>query len=199
MAVLERSGKIMQALQSFQFELSHDEGGTEFMPGLIVEEATGDVVNPDRLALSFSGTFGGGYAIKSRMVTIGENTYMTNPLTGAWQEMSSSVSPLGFFNPSVGIAAMMLRLEQARRIEVDREDVFRLTGALPADALAPLLGQTLQDALVDVDLTIDADDLYLLEARVSGRVAEPDTDDIVRTIEIRRFDEPFVIEPPSLE
>ena len=196
-AVLERSGKVMQDLQSFHFKLTHDEGGTEFMPGMIVEEATGDVVKPDKIALSFAGTFGGGYAIKARLITIGDVSYMTNPLTGVWQEFDTGVSPLGFFDPAVGISAIMLRLDDAQRVEADREDVFRMTGILPADALAPLLGRTLQDALVDVDLTIDAASLYLLEARVSGRVTESDPEGIVRILEARDFDQPLVIEPPE--
>ena len=110
--VLERSGKAMQDLESFRFELTHNEGGTEFIPALVVEEALGEVVKPDRLSLKFSGTFGGSYAIKSTLVSVGGTTYMTNPLTGTWQEMDDTVSPLGFFNPTVGIAAMMLQLEE---------------------------------------------------------------------------------------
>ena len=139
-AVLERSGKAMQDLESFRFELTHNEGGTEFIPALVVEEALGEVVKPDRLSLKFSGTFGGSYAIKSTLVSVGGTTYMTNPLTGTWQEMDDTVSPLGFFNPTVGIAAMMLQLEEPQEVETDRDDVHRLTGTLPAAALSPLLG-----------------------------------------------------------
>ena len=195
--VLERSGKAMQDLESFRFELTHNEGGTEFIPALLVEEALGEVVKPDRLSLKFSGTFGGSYAIKSTLVSVGGTTYMTNPLTGTWQEMDDTVSPLGFFNPTVGIAGMMLQLEEPKEVETDRDDVHRLTGTLPAAALSPLLGSAIQDAYVDVDLTIDAERHYLLEAIVSGRVIESDEEGIVRTIELRDFGEPIVIEAPQ--
>ena len=195
-AALDRSGRAMQDLESFRFELTHNEGGTEFIPGMVVEEALGDVVKPDRLSLKFSGTFGGGYAIKSTLVSVGDTTYMTNPLTGAWQEMDAAVSPLGFFNPTVGIAAMMLRLEDPREVEPGGDGVHRMTGTLPAAALSPLLGSAIRDAYVDVDLTIDAERHYLLEAIVSGRVIESDEEGIVRTIELRDFGEPIVIEAP---
>ena len=142
-------------------------------------------MKPDRLALKFSGVFGGGYAIKSTLISVGGTTYMTNPLTGAWQEMDDTVSPLGFFNPSVGIAAMMLQLEEAEEAETGRDDVHRLTGTLPASALSPLLGSAIEDAYVDVELTIDAERHYLLEAIVSGRVIASDEEGIVRTIELR--------------
>ena len=111
--------------------------------------------------------------------------------------MDDTVSPLGFFNPTVGISAMMLQLEEPKEVETGREDVHRLTGTLPAAALSPLLGTAIQDAYVDVDLTIDAERHYLLEAIVSGRVIESDAEGIVRTIELRDFGEPIVIEPPQ--
>lgn len=196
-AILERSGQATQDLASFRFDLTHNEGGTQFIPGLVVEEAQGDVVKPDRLALKFSGIFGGGYAIKSTLISVGGTTYMTNPLTGAWQEMDDTVSPLGFFNPSVGIAAMMLQLEDAEEAETDKDDVHRLTGTLPASALSPLLGSAIEDAYVDVELTIDAERHYLLEAIVSGRVIASDEEGIVRTIELRDFGEPIEIEAPQ--
>ena len=196
-AVLERSGMAMQDLDSFRFELTHNEGGTQFIPGLVVEEAQGDVVKPDRLSLKFSGIFGGGYAIKSTLISVSGTTYMTNPLTGAWQEMDDTVSPLGFFNPAVGIAAMMLQLEDEEEVETGRDDVHRLTGTLPAVALSPLLGTAIEDAYVDVDLTIDSERHYLLEAIVSGRVIASDEAGIVRTIELRDFGEPIEIEAPQ--
>ena len=196
-AALERSGQAMQDLESFRFELTHNEGGTQFIPGLVVEEAQGDVVKPDRLSLKFSGIFGGGYAIKSTLISVDGTTYMTNPLTGAWQEMDDTVSPLGFFNPTIGIAAMMLQLEDAEEVETGKDDVLRLTGTLPAVALSPLLGTAIQDAYVDVDLTIDAERHYLLEAIVSGQVIPSDEDGIVRTIKLRDFGEPIVIEAPQ--
>ena len=187
----------MQDLDSFRFELTHNEGGTEFIPGMVVEEALGEVVKPDRLSLKFSGIFGGSYAIKSSLVSVGESTYMTNPLTGSWQEMDESLSPLGFFNPTVGIAAMMLQLEDPQKVEDGRDDVHRMTGTLLAVALSPLLGSAIQDTYVDVELTIDAERYYLLEAIVSGRVIESDEDGIVRTIELRDFGKPILIEAPE--
>ena len=35
--ILKRSGNVMQDLQSFRFKLIHDGGGSEFLPGMIIE------------------------------------------------------------------------------------------------------------------------------------------------------------------
>jgi hypothetical protein len=188
----------MQGLKSFSFSLKHEGGGTEFLPGMIVEEAVGNVVSPDKISVSFSGTFSERYAFRASLVTLGDESYMTNPLTGAWEAMPTGVSPLGFFNPTQGIAGMMLQLEQVRLVDDGAGgDEFRLSGILPAEALAPLLGRTLEGVTVRVELVIDSRDLYLLQARVMGTVTDKDPEGIVRVIVVSAFDEPVVIEAPE--
>jgi hypothetical protein len=198
-ATLERSGQVMGQLRSFRFTLRHEGGGTELMPGMLIEEAGGSVMNPDRVSVSFNGTFGKGYAIRVSLVTLGEASYMTNPLTGAWQALETGVSPLGFFDPTRGISAMMLQLGEARLLEDGSQaGRYRIAGELPAEALAPLLGVTLAGVTVRVELVIDSTHFYLLSARVVGRVTDADPEDIVRVVTVSAFDEPLVIEAPEL-
>ncbi len=197
-ATLSRSGKIMGQLRSFSFNLKHKGGGTEFLPGMIVEEAAGTVVNPDKISVSFSGTFGEKYAYRASLVTLGGESYMTNPLTDVWEAMPTGVSPLGFFNPTQGIAGIMLQLGQVRLAgDGARGGELRLSGVLPAAALAPLLGGTLEGVTVRVELVIDSMALYLLQARIMGRVTPNDPEGIVRVIVVSAFDEPVVIEAPE--
>lgn len=193
-ALLERSGDVMESLDSFHFLLEHKSGGTPLLPGLLITEADGDVVKPDKLSVDFGGAFGTIY-VKSSLVTLGEASYMTNPLTGKWENVPTEVSPLGFFNPQRGISAIMSQVVQVRLISSD-EDAYRLEGELPAEALASLLGATVKGVSISVELTIDADSLYLLEAILDGRVTAGEPDGTVRVITLSRFNEPFVIEPP---
>jgi hypothetical protein len=198
-ATLMRSGQVMQALKSFSFTLKHDGGGTAFLPGMVIEEASGSVINPDRVSVSFSGTFGKGYAIRVSLVTLGAASYMTNPLTGAWQALETGVSPLGFFNPSRGISAMMLQLGNVRLLDDGaRSGRYRINGDLPVEALAPLLGETLEGVTVRVELAIDSKDLHLLSARLTGRVTGDDPEDIVRVVSVSAFNETLIIEAPEL-
>ncbi len=196
--VLERSGQVMQNLTSFHFRLHHESGSLELLPGFLIDEAQGDVINPDKISVSFSGSFGGAFAIRASLITLGEESYMTNPLTGEWQATATGVSPLGFFKPAQGIAAMMSRVDQVHQIDVkgQGQSTYRLSGNLEAEALAPLLGATLPDSTVRVDLTIDAVGYYLLRAEIAGRVTPSDDDGPVRVIELSAFDEAITIEAP---
>ena len=194
-AVLLQSGEAMEALVSFEFQLTHKSGGTTLIPGLVIKEAEGFVIKPDKISAEFSGAFGG-FAIKAGLITLGEDSYMTNPLTGRWETVPREVSPLGFFDPSKGIAAMMSRVTEAT-VEPGEGDVYTVVGSLPAEAMAPLLGSTVKGSTISVELTIDATDLYLLEARVSGRVTAAEPDGTIRVIRLTRFNEEFTIEAPE--
>lgn len=197
-ATLRQSGQVMADLTSFHFQLRHESGSLQLLPGLAIDDAQADVVNPDKISIEFSGTFGQSFAIKSSLIAIGDDSYMTNPINGKWEAVPTDVSPLGFFSPTRGISAMMAEVRQVRLLDGDTgdSDVFRMSGTAPAQALAPLVGPTLEDATVQLQLTIDADTQHLLEAVIEGRVAPTDADGVVRVITLSRFNEPLTIEPP---
>ena len=193
-ALLDASGRVMEGLDSFYFRLTHRSGATPLAGNLVIDEAEGAVVKPDRISAEFSGSFGG-FAINSGLITLGDLSFMTNPLTRKWESVPPEVSPLGFFDPRRGIAAIMSRIVDPT-ILPGGDGVYRVAGRLPAEALRPLLGSALRDATVDVVLTLDAEALYLLEAVIDGRVTPAEEDGVVRVITLSRFNEPFAIEPP---
>lgn len=195
--ILNKSGQVMQSLNSFRFALTHESGGTEFLPGMIVEEATGDVLNPDVISVSFDGFFGEGYAFRMSMITMGADFYTTNPLTGKWESVDTGVSPLGFFNPTAGIFGMMVQVIDVKALDSSERGEYLLGGSLPTEALAPLLGTTLKGKTFDVELSISIDDFYLVEAQFTGRVSPRDPEGIVRNITISDFDEAIVIKAPK--
>ncbi|MYB48847.1 MAG: LppX_LprAFG lipoprotein, partial [Dehalococcoidia bacterium] len=196
--ILERSGRVMASLDTFNFRMYHDVGSLEILEGLLIEKVSGKIVNPDRLSMEFSGSFGGGFAIKSEVITVGDQTYMTNPLTGNWEASDASISPVGFFSPTRGIAEMMGQTQNATLLDDGASDgAYRISGALPTTALASLVGPTLTDRTVDLELTIDTTTDYLLEVRFTGAVTPSDVEDAERVIVLSFFNEEVVIEPPE--
>ena len=79
----------------------------------------------------------------------------------------------------------------------ENEDEYRMSGVILSGALAPLLGMTITDSQVSVDLTIDRQTFRLLEARFEGRATAGEEDGTIRVIKLWDFDEPLVIEPPA--
>ena len=193
--LLAESGAAMSALRSFRFSLAHNKDGTPLADNLTVREAEGAVVSPDRISVEFSGTFGS-FAIRSGIVSIGADSYMTNPLTGDWESVASGVSPLAFFDPQSGIGAMMRSVENPTLADASDGSVT-VEGDLAVSALAPILGGAATDGEVRAALTIAADTLFLEKAVIEGRVTADETDGLTRTIELWDFDAPISIEPPS--
>ncbi len=194
--LLARSGEATSALKTFRFQLEHNrEGGTPLTDTLTVTEADGTVVSPDALSIDFAGTLGS-FAVRSSLITLGDDSYMTNPLTGAWERVAREVSPLGFFDPQRGIGSMMTEI-QSPVLVAKSDSEFEIEGALPVEALKPLLGGLMDGTTVNARLTIDADSLFLERAILDGRVTAAEPDGVVRTITLSEFNEQVEIEPPG--
>lgn len=194
--VLARSGEAMGALDTFHFALEHEgDGGTPLSESLTVTEAEGTVVSPDKLTVEFAGTLGT-FAIRSGFITIGDENFMTNPLTGDWEPVAREVSPIGFFDPQRGIASIMAQVESPALASHSRGK-FVIDGTLPVSALEPLLGGAAQGDAVSVSLTIDEATLYLERAVIDGRVTAFEPDGVVRIITLSRFNEPVAIDRPE--
>lgn len=195
-AILDDCGNAMSALASYRFHIEHsDNGGTPLAQGITLTVASGNVAIPARLAVDFSGT-AGSFAVKGSLIAIGEDVYMTNPLSGEWHAVSSALNPLEFFDPSQGIADILAQVQDPTLISNDVSE-YRIGGTLPADALAPLFGETETQSSVDVTLAIDRTRLYLTRARLEGRVTPTEADGLVRAITLSEFDEPVNIAAPS--
>ncbi len=197
-ALLSQSGAVMERLQSFHFRLYHDAGSLEITQGLFIDDVEGEIVKPDRISVTFRGNLGG-FAIESSIISIGDTGYLTNPLTGRWETGPADLNSLGFFSPSEGIAAMKSQVRDAILLSGGEVPAgsYRIGGKLQATALSPLIGTAiLEDAVLDLELVIDSEQHYLVEARFTGRAVASDLEDATRVIEISAFDEPISIDPP---
>ncbi len=193
--LLQVAGEATGALNTFHFRLDHEGGGTPLEPGLTVTEADGDVVSPGAISIDFAGILGS-FAVRSSLITIGDDSYMTNPLTNAWEGVPREVSPLGFFDPHKGIGSMMTSVLNPSIVSRDEDEIV-VTGDLPAEALRPLLGNSVEGTTVGVELSIDARTRFLNKAVLEGRVTESEPDGVVRIITLSKFNKPMDIRPPE--
>ena len=186
----------MLELRTFHFDLTHEVGTSQFLPGLNVERTSGQLDIPDNLEVEFTGLFGD-LPLRVKLIALGDVNYMTNPLTGVWEKVDPKVSPIAFFKPKEGFKLVMSSITEASFMEPSGE-IYSISGVMPPSSLAPLMGITKDDGLVDVELEIESDTFLLTRVRISGPVTPLDQPDTVRVVVLSKFDEPATIRAPDL-
>ena len=197
--ILVRSGEALAGLTSFHFRLKHSEGAGIGGPGgILVTTVEGDVVRPDRMRATLEGTAFGSF-VRLEVVIIGETTYMTDPLIGAWQTYPRAVSPVAFFKPDEGIRAALASLQGPRRLndeQVAGRWAYHLAGELAPPALESMLGVVPGES-VTAEFWVDQERWLLLQIKLVGRLMEEEPPDVERTLELSAFDSPVDIQPPQ--
>ena len=190
----------MAALDSFNFRLSHENGGTPLAIGLVVSDVEGDVVKPDGLRVSLGATFSG-FFVEMQLVSLEGVTYMTDPVTQAWEIQEAGVNPLAFFDPATGIDSIMSDLAEPSlhgQVTLEGVTTHNISGKLPSDSLVPLLSTVTPDLTVDTEVWIGVDDSYLRKVVFRGVAVSGDAENIVRTITLASFNQASEIEAPAL-
>lgn len=187
----------MIALDSFNFQLTHESGHTTLSGALQLTRA-GGLVAINGLDIEAEANIGRAF-VKVKAVVIGEQTWMTNPLTGVWSEIAAEDSPFSFLDPVKLVADILGDTQQAAYSSDSKSasagDLI-VTGTIRAQSLAALVGSVDLDAVPSVVLTLDLRNKRLKKIVISGPVQPEDESDTIRVITLSEFDEPVSLEPP---
>lgn len=168
--------------------------------GISVTFLDGDVLVPARLHARVGGSFQG-VPLSSELIVIGSRHYLKNPLTGRWQVVSVSMSPVSFFDPVKGVLAVV---RGARDVADDGSEkiggaaCYRLTARVRPSAVAPLLGKVEGAKLLPITLWVGKRDLLLRRIRLSGPIAAGEGANAERTVELSAFGEQVRITAPPV-
>ncbi len=195
--VLRRGAERMDRVKSFHFALEHEKGTTQIVRNLQMVSATGDVVPPDRLRLDAKAK-SGPLNIAIGIVAIPGHSYITNPLSGRWEEEQISVA--AFFDPATGVTALMRaatepRVTATEKLEgrnTHRVEAFVDSGNMTLFTSNPVAGRKLK-----ARAWVGVDDPVLVRVEIEGAVSEGEPADLLRRLTLSKFDEPIQIEAPQ--
>lgn len=196
--VVSRCASATGAVQRFHFTLDV-QNVPRSSTGLQLTSAEGDVVVPDRARADVAGNFAG-VPITTRIVAIGKDLWLRNPLSGTWEAIDVATTPIALLDPSRGVLGVMKGLADPKdqgTEEVDGVTLRKVSGAASAADVAPLVAVRPTEREVPVTLWIGEDDHLLRRIEVSGPVAGGEPGDALRVVELSRFDEPVTIEAPE--
>ncbi len=198
--VIATASPRLDELKSFHFELKQKGGGTPIAMDLELTAASGDIEPPDRLSMKMEATWGKQF-MESELVTVGETTYMTNPLSGKWENLSDDFTAVTLFQPDTGIKAVMESVTGLSMLEAEMVGgvlCYHLKGELDSEVLdAIAVGHAAEGLSVDTEIWIGGEDFLLRKVEFDGRITEEEKEGIIRTLEISSFNEPVNIELPE--
>ncbi len=186
--IITRAAAATQSQKRFHFVFD-EKNGPRSTSGVHLVFAEGDIVVPDKVTADVSGTFLG-LPLRSRLVVVAGKSYLNDPFTGKWREVSVKTNPVAFFDPAKGVLAVIkdaTQLELLGSEEVGGATAYHLQGKTTVGSITPLLGNPPGTRLVDVELWVDEQTGRLVRVRLSGEVEKGDPADAVRTIEISRY------------
>jgi hypothetical protein len=198
--LLAASADQMAGLQSFTFRITHSNGGTDLGGdiGIVFEEISGTVARPDKMRVQMLGKVRG-LAVDLEVISVGGETYVSNPLTGTWSSVGASINPFAFFDPQGGIVNIMATVEGAVYLgdgTLEGEPVHIISGSISAQLLSSFLGEAVGTGTLEAEVWIGTNHSHLRKVELRGLLTPVEEPGIIRTIELAGYDETFNIEPP---
>ncbi len=198
--VLSKSYDSMQAAQSFHFTMEHDTAGTPISKSILMTKLTGDIVSPDKLQATITGTYSD-MAIEVRLITVGADTYMTNPINAQWEVAPNSFKVLSVFDPGSGVASIISGLTDVEDMgmeKVGKANCYHYKGYVLSEALAPLTGTSAVGQKIAAEVWINKKNFYVQQVRLTGKITDSEQEGITRTLTFTDYNKDIDIELPEL-
>ena len=191
--LLDGSAGVMTALDYAGFEMTTD-GAPVTIEGLTFRAAEGAYAAPDS-ARGILTMQAAGLTVDLATISVGERTWLTNPLTGRWEELRAGTgfNPAIFFGPE-GWAPLLTEDMSDAAVTGVSDGEYVVTGRVAEQRVEFLTAGIARDQDVDIEVRIDTETLHLTHAAFSTVGDEGTTD---WEIHLFDFDEPVTIEPPT--
>lgn len=194
--ILRSAEDAISELNSFHFQLEHENGTSALPLGLRLLSAEGDVASPDRLKAKVRAR-SGSLVVDVDIVSVGSRTWLKNPFTRQFQELPDT-SLQDITNPLALIQVLTRDLRKAEvegREKVDGVDVYHVTGTIDSAALGAVLPVEPGHS-VAIDLYIGEDDSLPRRVDFDGPLTSSDANDIRRRVDFSRFNQTVEITAP---
>lgn len=201
--VLENASQRLAETQTIAFRMSVD--GTTYIDEsgtLRLLQARGTMARPDRVDVEFQIEVAGAPQVSIRMITIGEEAWTTDIVTGRWVEAQEEFG----YNPGVlydnqdGIGPVMGRLINPEVVgieEVNDVQTYRVRGIATDEVIAPLTAGTMTGDEITVELWINTETWDIMRLTVAEPTDVGLDDPATWTLNLGEHNEQVTIERPE--
>lgn len=199
--VLKNAQTKFDQTKSFHFTLTASHlGANDPLP---ITSASGDVQRPDELSAAAT-VVTAGFTVNEKLIIIGQQEWITNPLTGAWEPTNDFGGFATIFDAQQGVGAILLALQQPSAPQSSKSNnvpCWKITGNAPASAISAVAGAVSAGSAtaqpVPITVCIGQNDNELYSVTLAGPITDTDTSQTVRTFTLSNFDQPVTIQPPQ--
>ncbi len=201
--LIQRAGQELDSIQSFHFVFAHEKGASPIVLGLELKRAEGDIVKPDRLKADVEAvaTQLGNTNVNVKVVAVGDEAQITNPFnTRQWISLPGTNPLRDTFDPAAGTRAILNSVKNPRIVgedSIDGKAVWKVEGELDGGDLKGVTAIGEKGYVVKGFAWIGKERALLYRVRLEGPVGPEDRKEIVRTLELSKFDERVTIELPD--
>ncbi len=193
--------KNFRSVSAFHVVMREDNPGAATADKVQIRAATGDVVMPDKVKAQATVILSG-QSVTVNLISVGDNQFITDPITGQWRVIKGLLDPRTLTNPDTGIISLVSKVQN---VSQPTDDVvsgvpcWRITGQLDAKYLAFFTGGGVPaGAMVQTSACIGKADSLPYQVIVTGQAAVGDTAATARTFLISKYNENVNITAPQL-
>lgn len=163
--------------------------------------ATGDIVVPDQMRAKITVAVGAAN-VDLQLVTIGNDKYQTDLLTGRWgpAQPGFDYSPTILFDKSQGLSSVLGKLRDVQRLAdepVAGQPAYHLRGTVDRATIQPLTSGALDGDPVTTDLWIAPGSYNLLQLVLTEPKTAGKPQPATWTLILSNYDQPVTIERPT--
>ena len=199
--ILVRASNQLQDLESASFSLDQLTGVTQLFPGLEMTKASGMVDIPDKAQLKIEAELVAPRSyIEMEIITIGEDAYMTDFLSGQWTQVPQNILPFRLDNLGVTLATIVSKVQTPELAGVellDGVETYRISGTVKSQDLSGIVPGAGTDFDVGLELWLDWPHALLRQAMITGKVVPSDIPEAVRRLTLDDINLPVDIKPPG--
>jgi hypothetical protein len=177
------------------------EGSTILVPGVLMTKVSGEVSIPGRFSVTVEAEseFPKSY-IEISIITIDDTAYMTDILSGRWNQISADSLPFNLSGLGQTLADIVEAVQEPTVIGQERLgdlDTLHIKGQIASEDLSELVPGAGQGFTVQLELWLDQSQGLLQQVHIIGRVVPTDKTNTLRQLTLEDINQPVVIEPPG--
>lgn len=164
--------------------------------------AEGVMQRPDRVDVTFTAIFLGGPQISIRMITIGEEAWITDIVTGKWvpSPPEFGYNPAVLYDEELGLGPVMSRMndpELAGSEKIDGKDAWLITATVDGEVTSAMTSGTMRGSVQGLELWVDKETNDILQIRIAEPTDEKLEDPAVWTLILADHNKDVKIEQPD--